>query len=97
MVPTVGSTPTLDFSHGRLFIILASAHMEPLTEAFPDTHIKIIPYHFYYTYTGMSSWIIFQSNHLYLKVFPFIYLFIYVFMICLPQLDFLEGDFLEGR
>lgn len=40
-------------SRGQLFVILASAHVQPLTEAFPDTHIKIIPYHFYQSYISV--------------------------------------------
>lgn len=80
-------------SRGQLFVILASAHVQPLTEAFPDTHIKIIPYHFYQSYISMSPWVISSEQSSVFESAPFQF-FGYVLRICLPQLDY---NFLEGR
>lgn len=67
--------------------------MQPLTEAFADTHIKITPYHCYQSHIRMSSWVISSEQSSVFECAPF-HFFGYVLMICLPQLDY---NFLEGR
>lgn len=67
--------------------------MQPLTEAFPDTHIEAIPYHFYQSYISVSSWVISSEQSSVFESAPF-HFFGFVLMICLLQLDY---NFLEGR
>lgn len=57
VVPTVGNTPTLGLPMMVVYQVGLSLPRTP-HESFPDTQIKIIPYHFYQSYTGMSFWII---------------------------------------